>query len=87
MVRGIRLAVVFADPGLLRPGPGDALLLRLGPWCPGLPIMLVSLAANVPLAYASFDTRALLAELDLAGMLVHEIDLTLLPPNAQELPF
>lgn len=83
----MRLAVVYADPGLLQPGPGDALLLRLGPWFPGLPIMLVSLALNVPMAYASFDTRALLAELDLAGMPVHEIDLVLRPPDPQDLPF
>ena len=86
-VLGIRMAVVFADPGLLQPGPGDALLLRLGPWFPGLPIMLLSRDASTPLAYASFDARPLLAQLDLSGMVVHDIDLGLLPPDGRDMPF
>lgn len=86
-VGGIRMAVAFADPLLLRPGAGDALLMRLSPWFPGLPIMLLSTDAGAPLAYASFDTRALLAQLDLAGMVVRQIDLSLRPPDTRHVPF
>lgn len=86
-VRGIRLALVFADPALLRPGTGDALLARLGPWFPRLPIMLVATRAHPSLAYAQFDTRTLLAELDLANMVEHTIDLDLSPPDATAPPF
>lgn len=86
-VRGVRMALVFAEPGMLQPGAGDALLARLGPWFPHLPIMLVARRANPVLAYAHFDTRALLPGLDLAGMLEVEIDLARPPPDAAAPPF
>jgi len=86
-VRGVRLALVFADPGLLQAGIGDALLARLGPWFPRLPIMLVAPCAHPVLAYAHFDTRALLPALDLAGMVEREIDLDRPPPDDTAVPF
>jgi hypothetical protein len=86
-VRGVRMALVFADPGSLRAGVGDALLARLGPWFPRLPIMLVAPRANPTRAYAQFDTRALLPELDLAGMVEREIDLDGPPPDDSAPPF
>ena len=86
-VRGIRLAVVFAEPAMLRAGAGDALLARLGPWFPQLPIMLVAPRANPALAYAQFETRALLPALDLADMVECEIDLDRPPPDDTALPF
>jgi len=86
-VRGIRLALVFAAPGLLRPGVGDALLARLGPWFPRLPIMLVAPGTRQLMAYAQFDTRALLAELDLTGMVEYMIDLDQPPPDTTAPPF
>lgn len=86
-VRGIRMAVAFAAPQLLRPGVGDALLMQLGPWFPGLPIMLLSIDAGAPLAYASFDTRDLLPQLDLSGMVVYQIDLDQPPPDTRQAPF
>jgi len=86
-LRGICMALVFAEPGLLRAGVGDALLLRLGPWFPCLPIMLLSNAPGAPLAYASFDARPFLSQLDLSGMTLHDIDLRLAPPDHREAPF
>lgn len=86
-VRGVRLALVFADPDCLRPGVGDALLARLGPWFPRLPIMLAAPRARPSRAYAAFDTRQLLPELDLAGMLEQTIDLDLAPPDDAAPPF
>lgn len=86
-VRGIRMALVFADPGLLQAGAGDALLARLGPWFPRLPIMLVAPRANPVRAYAQFDTRSLLQELDLTGMVELKIDLDRPPPDDTAPPF
>ncbi|TXF96685.1 hypothetical protein [Massilia arenae] len=86
-VRGIRMALVFADPDYLRAGVGDALLARLGPWFPRLPVMLAAPRAHPTLAYAQFDTRALLPELDLAGMVEREIDLDGPPPDDTAPPF
>ena len=86
-LRGIRMAVVFAEPAMLQAGAGAALLARLGAWFPRLPIMLVAPRANPVLAYAQFDTRALLSELDLAGMVEQQIDLDRPPPDDTALPF
>jgi hypothetical protein len=86
-VRGVRIALVFADPDCLRPGVGDALLARLGPWFPRLPIMLAAPRARPSRAYAEFDTHQLLAELDLAGMVEQTIDLDLAPPDDAAPPF
>lgn len=86
-VRGIRMALVFADPDCLRAGVGDALLARLGPWFPRLPIMLAAPRARPSRAYAAFDTHQLLAELDLAGMVEQTIDLDLAPPDDAAPPF
>jgi len=86
-VRGVRIALVFADPGCLRAGTGDVLLARLGPWFPYLPIMLVAPRARPTLAYAAFDTRALLPQLDLADMVELKIDLGRPAPDDAEPPF
>ncbi|MDY0977093.1 hypothetical protein SOM61_19185 [Massilia sp. CFBP9012] len=86
-VRGIRLALVFTPPDCLRTGAGDALLARLGPWFPRLPVMLAAPRAHPTLAYAQFDAHALLPELDLADMVEREIDLDGPPPDDSTLPF
>ena len=86
-MRGVRIALVFADPDCLRPGVGDALLARLGPWFPRLPIMLAAPRARPSRAYAAFDTHQLLAELDLSGMVEQTIDLDLAPPDDAAPPF
>lgn len=86
-IRGIRIALVFAAPDCLRPGVGDALLARLAPWFPRLPIMLAAPREKPSRAYAAFDTRQLLPELDLAGMVEQTIDLDLAPPDDAAPPF
>ncbi len=86
-IRGIRMALVFADPGCLRPGVRDALLARLAPWFPRLPIMLAAPREKPSRVYAAFDTRQLLPELDLAGMVEQTIDLDLAPPDDAAPPF
>jgi hypothetical protein len=86
-VRGVQMALVFADPDYLWAGVGDVLLTRLGPWFPRLPIMLVAPREKPSRAYAAFDTRALLPALDLAGMVEREIDLDGPPPDAAAPPF
>ncbi|WP_208280726.1 hypothetical protein [Massilia oculi] len=86
-IRDIRIALVFAAPDCLRPGVGDALLARLAPWFPRLPIMLAAPREKPSRAYAAFDTRQLLPELDLAGMVEQTIDLDLAPPDDAAPPF
>ena len=86
-IRGIRVALAFADPDCLRPGVGDALLARLAPWFPRLPIMLAAPREKPSRVYAAFDTRRLLPELDLAGMVEQTIDLDLAPPDDTAPPF
>jgi hypothetical protein len=86
-MRGMRLALAFVATDFLVAGAADALLARLTPYFPGLPIMLVAQDAGGRRAYASFDTAALLAELDLSNMKACEIDLDLPAPDMRALPF
>lgn len=86
-VRGVRIALAFAPARYLGAEMGDALLARLTPYFPGLPIMLVSSKAGKRRAYATFETAALLAELDLKDIEEHTIDLDTAPPDTRELPF
>ena len=86
-IRGVRIAVALVQARYLGAGMGDTLLARLTPYFPGLPIMLVSIKATQRRAYATFDTAALLAELDLDGMEEREVDLDIPPPDMRELPF
>lgn len=86
-VRGVRIALAFAPARYLGPGVGDALLARLTPYFPGLPIMLVSIKGGKRRAYATFDTSTLLAELDLDGIEEHPVDLDATPPDTRAPPF
>jgi hypothetical protein len=86
-VRSVRIALAFAPARYLGPGVGDALLARLTPYFPGLPIMLVSIKGGKRRAYATFDTSTLLAELDLDGIEEHPVDLDAPPPDTREPPF
>jgi hypothetical protein len=87
LVRCIRLVVAFPHPSYVRPGVGDVLLERLMPHFPALPIMLVSAKASNARAYATFDTDALLAGLDLADLVLEKIDLDTPPLMETEPPF
>lgn len=86
-VRGVRLALAFVRPEQAAPGVGDALLKRLAPWFPTLPIMLVSLDSRIPRVHATFETDILFVALDLGDIVTHEIDLDQPPPDSAELPF
>lgn len=85
--RGVRLGLAFVPSHLVLAGAGDVLLARLSPYFPGLPVMLVSSSATERRAYASFDSAPLLADIDLANVATHEIDLDVAPPDTRELPF
>lgn len=86
-VRGIRMVLAFPHPSYVRPGVGDVLLERLAPYFPALPIMLVSAKATNARAYATFDTDALLPELDLASLVLEDIDLDARPVSDSPPPF
>jgi len=86
-VRGVRLALAFVPEKTLEADMGDALLARLTPYFPGLPIMLVAADAGAPRAYATFDTSALLAELDLSNVATRDVDLDTPAPDTRALPF
>jgi len=86
-VRGVRLALAFVPENFLKVDAGDALLTRLTPYFPGLPIMLVAVDASGPRTYATFDTAALLAELDLSDIEARDIDLDTPAPDTRALPF
>jgi hypothetical protein len=86
-VRGVRLALAFVAPSFLETGAGDALLARLTPYFPGLPIMLMSTVAGDARAYATFNTSLLIAELDLTGVALCDLDLDTPAPETRTLPF
>lgn len=86
-IRGARIALAFVPARYLGAGLGDALLARLTPYFPGLPIMLISIKGSHRRAYATFDTTALLTELDLDRMEEREIDFGIPPPDTRQLPF
>jgi len=85
--RGVRLGLAFVPSHLVLAGAGDVLLARLSPYFPGLPVMLVSSSATERRAYASFDSAPLLADIDLANVATHEVDLDVAPPDTREVPF
>lgn len=87
VVKGIRLAIALPHPSYVRPGVGDVLLERIAPHFPTLPVMLVSDKASNARAYATFETDALLAELDLSTVELDEIDLDTPPMVQDEPPF
>jgi len=87
IARGVRLGLAFVPSHLALAGAGDVLLAQLSPYFPGLPVMLVSSSASERRAYASFDSAPLLADIDLASVPTHEIDLDVAPPDTRELPF
>lgn len=84
---GLALAIVLVDSADTLPERGPALLRRLQPYFPALPIMLVSIEDNGFRAYATFQTSELLALVQLEHVNFIEIDIAAGPPDAQELPF
>jgi hypothetical protein len=79
VLKGVRVAVAFPPPAWVVPGMGDALLARLQPWFPSLPVLLVSNQAHGLRAHAAFRAQALVDGLDLTGLPCTEIDLDASP--------
>lgn len=85
VLKGVRVAVAFPPPAWVVPGMGDALLARLQPWFPALPVLLAAPQPHGVRAHAAFQAQALV-EAGLAGLETIEIDLDLQPPEAWEEP-
>jgi hypothetical protein len=90
VLKGVRVAVAFPPPAWVVPGMGDALLARLQPWFPALPVLLVSNQPHGVRAHAAFQAQALVEGADLDAQLNAlpriEIDLDAPPPVPDEAP-
>jgi hypothetical protein len=80
VLKGVRVAVAFPPPAWVVPGMGDALLARLQPWFPALPVLLVSNQPHGVRAHAAFQAQALVEGADLDALDRIEIDLDAPPP-------
>lgn len=61
----LTVLVVLTDSEFTIAGPGDALIERVRPYFPTLPVMFVSIEQNGFRAYAPFQTHTLLAYLQI----------------------
>jgi len=86
VLKGVRVAVAFPPPAWVVPGMGDALLARLQPWFPALPVLLAALQPHGVRAHAAFQAQALVEGAGLAGLETIEIDLDHAPPAPDEAP-
>jgi hypothetical protein len=86
VLKGVRVAVAFPPPAWVVPGMGDALLARLQPWFPALPVMLVAKQVHAVRAHAAFQAQALADGADLASLETVEVDLEHPPPAPDEAP-
>jgi hypothetical protein len=86
VLKGVRVAVAFPPPAWVVPGIGDALLARLQPWFPALPVMLASSQPQGARAHAAFQAQQLVEGADLEGLEQVEIDLDQPPPSLDEAP-
>jgi hypothetical protein len=86
VLRGVRVAVAFPPPAWVVPGMGDALLARLQPHFPALPLMLAALQPHGVRTHAAFQSAALAEDADLGALQGSEIDLGRPPPQADEAP-
>ena len=85
VLKGVRVAVAFPPPAWVTPGMGDALLARLQPHFPRLPVLLASVQPHGVRAHAAFQAQALVEGADLDALERIEIDLDL-PPPAPDAP-
>jgi len=79
VLRGVRVAVAFPPPAWVAPGMGDALLARLQPHFPALPVMLAARQQHGIRAHAAFQAQALVEGAELGAVERFEIDLDALP--------
>jgi hypothetical protein len=88
VLKGVRVAVAFPPPAWVTPGMGDALLARLQPYFPALPVLLASSTPHGVRAHAAFQAQALVEGCDLDGLARVEVDLDRPPERPDEpLPF
>jgi len=88
VLKGVRVAVAFPPPAWVVPGMGDALLARLQPHFPALPVMLAAPQPHGVRTHAAFQSRLLVEGADLGALACIEIDLGCPPPAADApLPF
>jgi len=85
VLKGVRVAVAFPPPAWVVPGMGDALLARLQPHFPALPVMLAALQAHGVRTHAAFQSQLLVEGADLGALPRVEIDLDC-PPSAPDSP-
>jgi hypothetical protein len=79
------VAVAFPPPAWVVPGPGDALLARLQPHFPTLPVMLASIQPHGVCAHAAFQAQRLVEGAELESVERVEIDLDA-PPMLPDAP-
>ncbi len=85
-INGSPILIALVDSVQLAPAAGDALMARIQPHFPTLPIMLVSVEDNGFRAHAAFRTGEILALLQLEQLAFVDLDLDA-PLPEQELPF
>ncbi len=84
-LKGVRVAVAFPPPAWVTPGMGDALLARLRPYFPALPVMLASIQKHGVRAHAAFQAQALVEGAELGRLTRTEVDLDV-PPAPPDAP-
>jgi hypothetical protein len=85
VLKGVRVAVAFPPPAWVVPGIGDALLARLQPHFPTLPVMLVSSQPHGVRTHAAFQAHRLVDGENLDGLELVEVDLDA-PPALPDAP-
>jgi hypothetical protein len=86
VLKGVRVAVAFPPPAWVVPGMGDALLARLQPHFPALPVLLAAIQPHGVRAHAAFQAQALVEGCDLAALPRVEVDLDRPPAEPDEAP-
>jgi hypothetical protein len=86
VLKGVRVAVVFPPPAWVTPGMGDALLARLRPYFPALPVMLAAVQKHGVRTHAAFQAQALVGGADLGALERIEIDLDVPPALPDRTP-
>jgi hypothetical protein len=86
VLKGVRVAVAFPPAAWVVPGIGDALLARLQPHFPALPVMLASRQPQGVRAHAAFQAQRLAEGAALDALETIEIDLDQPPADDGEPP-